>query len=44
MPEGKAEKREEENWLQELILILSYFTSVLDLAVTILLMKKKEKE
>lgn len=40
MSERKVEKREEENWLQELILILSYFTRVLYLAVMILLMRK----
>lgn len=43
MSERVVEGREEENWLQELILTLSYFATTLYLAVMIVLMKKAKE-
>lgn len=43
MSERVVEGSEEENWLQELILTLSYFATMLYLAVMIVLMKKAKE-
>lgn len=43
MSERVVEGREEENWLQELILTLSNFATMLYLAVMIVLMKKAKE-